>query len=238
MPPTIAAGLAPCLLSAAATANGADATDLGTLLARLGIAFALGVGVAVLRGALRHAPVRDGLAWVLAVLAPLICLVVRAISDDLAKAFGLVGILALVRFRTPMRDASDAVFVLMSVAVGVVVASKHDVLVAACGVGAVGACAVVARLLVDRRRGPRAGGDPTEVRVRCRPDALPRVEAALAEATGGSVHLRRVDLRTAPAACEARFSAVPRPGCSVADLVRIVAAVEGADEVVARAAGE
>ena len=204
--------------------------ELGPLAA----AFALGVGVAALRSRLRPGAGRDGLVWVLVVLAPLICLVVRAIEGDIAKAFGLVGILALVRFRTPMREPADAVFVLISVAAGVVVAARGASLlpvtgIVALGLGAWGAHAV---LRLSGRSG--VGAPSAEVRLRCRHEALVAAQAALAS-VADDVLLLRAELGAPGSVGEVRYVVALRPGSNVSDLARALSAVEGVERVTAQA---
>ncbi|MEZ4651547.1 MAG: DUF4956 domain-containing protein [Candidatus Eisenbacteria bacterium] len=46
-------------------------------------------------------------------------LVMAVIGNNLARAFGLFGALALIRFRTPVKDARDTIFLFLSVALGI-----------------------------------------------------------------------------------------------------------------------
>lgn len=195
-------------------------------LAPLGVAFLLGAGVALLRARLRPGSGRDGLAWVLIVLAPLMCLVVRAIEGDIAKAFGLVGILALVRFRTPMREPADAVFVLVSVAAGVVVAARGDLLMAVVGVLALGVGAWAAHVVLHRAGPDGAQSDVAELRLRCLPSALTPVESSL-RAACADLKLMRADLGAGSTPCEVRYAVRLAADASVAALARALAGVEG-----------
>lgn len=54
----------------------------------------------------------------LVLLAMVVCVVLTVVGDSLARAFGLSAALAIVRFRTPIKDARDAVFLFLAVAVG------------------------------------------------------------------------------------------------------------------------
>lgn len=54
----------------------------------------------------------------LVLLAMVVCVVLTVVGDSLARAFGLGAALAIVRFRTPIKDSKDAVFLFLSVAVG------------------------------------------------------------------------------------------------------------------------
>lgn len=54
----------------------------------------------------------------LVLLAMVVCVVLGIVGDSIARAFGLAAALALVRFRTPVKDARDTAFLFLSVAVG------------------------------------------------------------------------------------------------------------------------
>ncbi len=204
--------------------------DLASGLLRLLVAFLLGAAVAATRGLLRGPAGRDGLAWVLMVLAPLMCLVVAAIEGDLASAFGLVGILALVRFRTPVREPADAVFVLVSVAAGVVVAAESRLPEAVAGVLATCLLAALAHVLV---RGRSSAPPPLEVRLRCAPGALGAVQQALSSAAA-SARLVRAEMGAEGSCCDLRWQVVLRPGGGLPGLAEALAAVEGVERVRAR----
>lgn len=63
------------------------------------------------------------------VLLPLIVTIVMlAIGDSMARAFGLFGALALIRFRTPIKDSRDTVFLFLSVAIGITVGVQNTML--------------------------------------------------------------------------------------------------------------
>lgn len=51
-------------------------------------------------------------------LSMVVCVIMCVVGDSLARAFGLGAALAIVRFRTPIKDARDTVFLFLSVAVG------------------------------------------------------------------------------------------------------------------------
>src|SRR5204863_1426946 len=54
----------------------------------------------------------------LVLLSVVLALVTVVIGESLAKAFGLVGALAIVRFRTVVEDTRDTAFVIFAVVVG------------------------------------------------------------------------------------------------------------------------
>ena len=52
------------------------------------------------------------------VLAMITALVIMVIGNNLARAFGLVGAMSIIRFRTAVKDTHDIVFIFFSLAVG------------------------------------------------------------------------------------------------------------------------
>jgi len=88
---------------------------------RLLIAFALGCVAAAIHyittGWRRRGADRPFLAT-LVLLSLLIALVTMVIGDNVARAFSLVGTLAIVRFRTVVEDTRDTTFVIFAVVAG------------------------------------------------------------------------------------------------------------------------
>jgi uncharacterized membrane protein YhiD involved in acid resistance len=97
--------------------------SVSLLAVRLAVAFVLGCVVAgVYR--LTHGRGRDqaaGLTATLVLLTVLIAMVTLVIGNSVARAFSLVGALAIVRFRTVVEDTRDTAFVICAVAVGMAV---------------------------------------------------------------------------------------------------------------------
>lgn len=61
-------------------------------------------------------------------LSMIITMVMLVVGDSIARAFGLVGALAIIRFRTVVRDARDTTFIFLALAVGISVgAQQHAV---------------------------------------------------------------------------------------------------------------
>ncbi len=66
-----------------------------------------------------------GLSWSVNLLQAMIlgsmvaCIIMIAIGDNIARGIGIVGSLAIIRFRTNLRDPRDLVFLFASLAIGV-----------------------------------------------------------------------------------------------------------------------
>jgi hypothetical protein len=179
------------------TARSAALPSGTSILLRLALALALGALVAGLYRAARPARERtDGFAATLMLLAPLIAMVTLAIGSNVAAAFTLVGTLAIVRFRTPVRDARDTVFVIFAVAEGMA-AGNFEVEVALLG------AAVVAVALYAQRQLARGGSERAEggftLRLTLAPplSELAPLEARLSSACAG-FELQRQQLRNQP----------------------------------------
>ncbi len=54
----------------------------------------------------------------LVMLSMVVAVIMSVVGDSLARAFGLAAALAIVRFRTPVKDARDTTFLFLSVAIG------------------------------------------------------------------------------------------------------------------------
>jgi hypothetical protein len=104
----------------------AIAPDLLTI--RLALAFVLGLLVSGVYGIscrLAGRQAETSFLTTLVLLSLLICLVTMIIGNNVAKAFSLVGTLAIVRFRTVVEDTRDTTFVIFAVACGMCAASGY-----------------------------------------------------------------------------------------------------------------
>ena len=72
------------------------------------------------------------LCTTLVLLAVLVAVVIQVIGDSAARAFGLVGALSIVRFRTVVEDTADTAFVIFAVTLGMAVGAGYAVLAAIC----------------------------------------------------------------------------------------------------------
>jgi hypothetical protein len=76
----------------------------------------------------------------LTLITILIAIVTQVIGDNVARAFSLVGTLAIVRFRTVVRDTRDTAYVIFAVVMGMAIGGQN-LLVAILGLLVVGAAA-------------------------------------------------------------------------------------------------
>jgi Domain of unknown function (DUF4956) len=106
-------------LEAAFAGNG-NAVALDVLALRLGAAVVLGFAVGGIYLATRRLPRAEAASFVttLVLLAILIAMVTLIIGNNAARAFSLVGALAIIRFRTVVEDTRDTAFVIFAVVVG------------------------------------------------------------------------------------------------------------------------
>jgi len=94
---------------------------------------------------------QPALAATLVLLAVLIALVMLVIGDSLARAFGLAGALAIVRFRTVVEDTRDTAFVMFAVISGMAAGTGYFL-------GPIICTPVVLLAAWLFRKRPRAGG--------------------------------------------------------------------------------
>jgi len=119
--------------------------SLESILLSLALAFVLGQLVAWV-----YMRTHSGLSYArsftqsLVLLTMVAALVMFVIGDSLVTAFGLIGALALIRFRNVLKDTRDTVFVFASLVLGMAVGTQHY-LVALVGVPSVLAVSVLLR---------------------------------------------------------------------------------------------
>lgn len=125
------------------TAFKSDETlTVGLMAARLGAALGFGcivAGVYRLTRGHQTQPVA-GFVGTLVLLTILIAAMTLVIGDSIARAFSVVGALAIVRFRTVVEDTRDTAFVIFAVCVGMALGAGHMlvplIVIPVAGVGA------------------------------------------------------------------------------------------------------
>lgn len=92
----------------------------------LGLSVVLGLSIAsIYRYTHRGMNYESGFLSTLVLLTPIVTVVMFFIEGDLVLSLGLVGSLAIIRFRTPVKDTRDMVFLFWSIAVGLGCGTLH-----------------------------------------------------------------------------------------------------------------
>jgi uncharacterized membrane protein YhiD involved in acid resistance len=90
----------------------------------------------------------------LVLLTIVIALTTMVIGKSVTRAFGLVGALSIIRFRTVVEDTRDTAFVILAVVIGMGVGAGYAIL------GAIGIPVVLLAALLMRWGWPEANGKP------------------------------------------------------------------------------
>lgn len=133
----------------------ANAEHVRTVALRLLFALVLGALIAWVRtdGRARPTRARQTLVFSLLLLPVLVAMTTLVVADNVARAFGLVGALSIVRFRTVVEDTRDTVFIVFAVVAGMGAGAGN---LAVCGVGVPLVGAVAAILNRRQRLAPAA----------------------------------------------------------------------------------
>jgi uncharacterized membrane protein YhiD involved in acid resistance len=108
------------LLDGALLPLGGSTTTLLEALLHLLLAFVLSLPLAVVYVRTHHGmSYSRGYVQSLVLLSLVVTAVMMAVGDSLARAFGLFGALALIRFRTPVKDTRDATYLFLAVGIGI-----------------------------------------------------------------------------------------------------------------------
>jgi hypothetical protein len=163
-------------------------------------------------------------------LTVLLAMVTLVIGGNLARAFGLVGVLSIVRFRTIVEDTRDTAFVIFAVITGMAVGSDF-VMLAAIGVPIMGAVAWALSVWSNGAFGGGRGNVSTliiKLGVSATPEAV--VNPTL---TKHLVWYRVTGVGTARqgAAIELTYNARLRPEVSAVSLILELNRVEGVQSV-------
>ena len=213
----------------AALPTDADLPD-ALVIGRLVRAAALGLAVAAvyfLTQRKRRAEAAPCVAT-LVLLTVLIAMVTRVIGDNVARAFSLAGVLAIIRFRTVVDDTRDTAFVIAAVVVGMAVGAEMSA-VALAGLPVLAVSALLLSVW-GRGWGGRAGGATLVVRFGLGPDPQAALAATLAK------HLRSfrlVGTATARqgAALDLTYAVALRPAATALALIADLNRVEGVQGV-------
>lgn len=192
-------------------------------------AMALGTVVAwIYRLTRKSSEISTSFPVTLVLLSILIAMVTQVIGDNVARAFSLVGALAIVRFRTVVRDTQDTAYVIFAVVVGMAVGAR-DLWVALIGIVVVG---IAAYLMTTRARTLSVSQPEYLLTVRLAPGL--ELDKLLGTALGQHVverELMSVATKKDGGAVEATFETRLRQETSPDKLVAALSCIEGVQRV-------
>jgi uncharacterized membrane protein YhiD involved in acid resistance len=93
--------------------------SLGDVITNLLVAFICGIIIAFFYKASYKGPgYTNAFVNSLIILAMVTSIVIMVIGNNLARAFGLVGAMSIIRFRTALKDTQDIIYIFFALAVG------------------------------------------------------------------------------------------------------------------------
>jgi hypothetical protein len=106
--------------------------DPSQIVGNLAVAFLCGISVSYFyRWTHRGATYSASFVRSLVTLAMITAIVMMVIGNNLARAFGLVGAMSIIRFRTALKDTQDIVYVFFALSVGLAAGVGYRMLAAA-----------------------------------------------------------------------------------------------------------
>lgn len=197
------------------------------LFVRLVTASALGLGIALVRTFARsEGRPAPGLRTTLLLLTVLTTLVTEVIGGSTARAFGLAGVLAVVRFRTVVEDTRDSAFVIFSMGVGMAVGAGY-LYMALVGYGVISLVAIA----VTQMTGPAAHDAKLTVRVKGKDTTEADVRAILARVAGVVVLAGADTVKDSADAVDLVFRFRPYQQSDLTKLVEHLRAKPGVEKV-------
>ncbi len=201
-----------------------------TIAARLLIALALGCIIAgIYRLTRLRTANQPAMLATMVMLTVLIAMVTLIIGDNIARAFSLVGALAIVRFRTVVEDTRDTAFVIFAVTVGMALGGG-SLAVPLVGIPIVAAAAFLFRPRGAAPAAAAASAYTLTVRVGAAWLAESHLAPVLAAHTGAA---RLTGIMTARqgAAFDKTYAIAPHPGADVSGLLAALNGLEGVQSV-------
>lgn len=100
--------------------------SVGVVALSVVLSFLLGLAISlVYKKTFRGVSYSQSFVTTLALLAPITTIVMLTIGSNLARAFGLVGALSIIRFRTVIKDTKDIMMVFLSLVIGLSVGTQN-----------------------------------------------------------------------------------------------------------------
>lgn len=205
--------------------NGDPLAPIETVVVRVIVSLVCGLIVAGLYRITLGKGRKDlrSLPTTLVLLALLIAVITLVIGNNVARAFGLVGALSIVRFRTVVEDTGDTAFVIFAVTLGMAVGSGYTVL-AAIAIPAV----ALAMLIMSRLDISRPAPQPTTLTVRFSMGLDPAALLAPTLTSYATAHtLTGLDTATKGTTLEARYSVRLREPSALVPLLNELSKLEG-----------
>lgn len=199
------------------------------LVLRLALATGAGLVVAAVYAVSQRRP--SGLVLpmftTLVLLTMLVAMTTIVIGDSVARAFGLVGALSIVRFRTVVEDTRDTSFVIFAVVVGMALGAGNFVV---CVVGVPLVALVAVGLGAVDGAAARAGERRLEVRVGTGRDPEALLKPVLEEHLKSWTLVAAVSARQG-AALDVVYRVRLRGQSGVVSLIKAIQAIEGVQNV-------
>lgn len=194
------------------------------ILIRLLAALAVGGIVTAIYRATRKRHVATGdLSQTLLLLAVVIAMITLAIGNNAARAFSLVGALAIVRFRSVVEDPRDTAFVILAVAVGLAVGAGF-IWVPLMGLPIAGLVAWTFSAADSRAS---AAAPPCRVTLRTEPTCPPHAAAEALARHLDDVRPRRIETVKKGTLVEQSWTGRLKPGSDAQSLVGALQEIPG-----------
>ena len=196
------------------------------LLLRLTAAFLLGCIAAGVYRLTTRGSRTEGLLGTLVLLSVLMAVVTVVIGNSLARAFSLVGSMAIIRFRSVVENTRDTAFVMLAVVCGMACGSGY----ALAAVAAIPLVLLGSWLFRPRLESAAESGQLLILRLGTASGAEQKVQALLKE-RGLSFRLAGLETVRGGAALDVRFAIPPLAASAALDLVAELNRIDGVQGV-------
>ena len=197
------------------------------IFVRLLAAAALGFSIALVRTFARsEGRPTPGLRTTLLLLTLLTALITQVIGDNTARAFGLAGVLAVVRFRTVVEDTRDSAFVIFAMVIGMAVGAGY-LSTAVVGFGVIALVAIA----VTQMTGPAMNDAKLLIRIKGKETTEATVRAVLAQVAGVVVLAGADTVKESAESVDLVFRFRPYQTSDLTKLVDVLRAKPGVEKV-------
>jgi hypothetical protein len=198
------------------------------ILARLVVSFIAGWLVAIVYAwGRRNSLTATTFPGTLVLMTILIAMVTQVIGENMARAFGLVGALSIVRFRTVMQDTQDVAYVIFAVAVGMAIGAGQPTIALFCLAG-IATAATIFRYFPSVNVITNVASLHVRLGIGRSPEVT--LDPVLADTTTRR-EMTSVETAKQGAAVDVEYRVLLRPDISPADLVARLNQIEGVQSV-------